>query len=274
VIAPLLESIGGGSPLAPALGLLAVVLLGLSPVALPAVPVAVSILSPGRVQEGRRSGASWWRSVPTVAAFVVGMDGVLRPAPRHWARGCCSQSPAVSAARRSQPPLLGSRLLSGGVSTLRPGERAAASCPDPIRPALRSAASRPRALVEQGLRQRLGQPMCLRRRHDAGSRVLGESRRRRSGAGEEVHLVAERGADRRGGIRGDDRDDRTWRSTSETPCGAAVSRTWVPVAWQEDSTRAVTPSSLGNIRVSRAHQVNRRCPSTSKRCGVGRSVRP
>jgi cytochrome c biogenesis protein CcdA len=77
VIASLLESIGGGSPLAPALALLAGVLLGLSPVALPAVPVAMSVLSPGRVQDGRRSGASWWRSVPTVAAFVVGMDGVL-----------------------------------------------------------------------------------------------------------------------------------------------------------------------------------------------------
>jgi cytochrome c biogenesis protein CcdA len=54
VIAPLLESIGGGSAFAPALGLLAGLLLGLSPVALPAVPAAMSVLSPGRVQDGLR----------------------------------------------------------------------------------------------------------------------------------------------------------------------------------------------------------------------------
>lgn len=77
MIGSLLGSIGGGRPLAPALALLAGVLLGLSPVALPAVPVAMSVLSSGRVEDGRRSGASWWRTVPTVAAFVVGMDGVL-----------------------------------------------------------------------------------------------------------------------------------------------------------------------------------------------------
>ncbi len=57
------------------------------------------------------------------------------------------------------------RLLSGGVSTLLPVSQAAAFCPD--RPAPRSAASRARAVVEQGLRQWLDQSMCVRRGHDA-----------------------------------------------------------------------------------------------------------
>lgn len=57
MIQALLEAIGAGRPLAPVLALLAGVLLGLSPVALPAVPVVMS--------------------GPAVVAFVIGMDGIL-----------------------------------------------------------------------------------------------------------------------------------------------------------------------------------------------------
>jgi cytochrome c biogenesis protein CcdA len=77
VIAQLLEAIGAGSPLAPALGLLAGVLLGLSPVALPAVPVVMSALSVGQVDEAGRRSTRLVRAAPAVVAFVIGMDGVL-----------------------------------------------------------------------------------------------------------------------------------------------------------------------------------------------------
>jgi cytochrome c biogenesis protein CcdA len=77
VIADLLAQIGAGSPLAPALGLLAGVLLGLSPVALPAVPVVMSALSPGQVDEVSQRSTTLRRAAPAVVAFVIGMDGVL-----------------------------------------------------------------------------------------------------------------------------------------------------------------------------------------------------
>lgn len=77
MIADLLESISADSPLAPVLGLLAGVLLGLSPVALPAVPVVISALSPGRLDELDQRRTSLLRASPAVVAFVIGMDGVL-----------------------------------------------------------------------------------------------------------------------------------------------------------------------------------------------------
>lgn len=77
MITDLLAQIGVGSPLAPALGLLAGVLLGLSPVALPAVPVVMSALSPGQVDEAGQRSTTLLRATPSVVAFVIGMDGVL-----------------------------------------------------------------------------------------------------------------------------------------------------------------------------------------------------
>jgi cytochrome c biogenesis protein CcdA len=77
VIADLLAQIGAGSPLAPALGLLAGVLLGLSPVALPAVPVVMSALSPGQADDVGQRSTTLRRAAPSVIAFVIGMDGVL-----------------------------------------------------------------------------------------------------------------------------------------------------------------------------------------------------
>jgi cytochrome c biogenesis protein CcdA len=77
VIADLLQDISAGSPLAPVLGLLAGMLLGLSPVALPAVPVVMSALSPGQVDEVGRRRTGLIRAAPAVVAFVIGMDGVL-----------------------------------------------------------------------------------------------------------------------------------------------------------------------------------------------------
>ena len=80
MITDLLASISAGSPLAPALGLLAGVLLGLSPVALPAVPVVMSALSPGQVDEAGQRSTALLRAAPAVVAFVIGMDGVLATA--------------------------------------------------------------------------------------------------------------------------------------------------------------------------------------------------
>lgn len=77
MIADLLAQITAGSPLAPVLGLLAGVLLGLSPVALPAVPVVMSALSPGQVDEVGQRSTTLRRAAPAVVAFVIGMDGVL-----------------------------------------------------------------------------------------------------------------------------------------------------------------------------------------------------
>lgn len=77
MIADLLQRISAGSPLAPLLGLLAGVLLGLSPVALPAVPVVMSALSPGRLDELDQRRTSLLRASPAVVAFVLGMDGIL-----------------------------------------------------------------------------------------------------------------------------------------------------------------------------------------------------
>lgn len=77
MIADLLAQISTGSLLAPALGLLAGVLLGLSPVALPAVPVVMSALSPGQVDRDGHRSAPVRTAAPAVVAFVIGMDGVL-----------------------------------------------------------------------------------------------------------------------------------------------------------------------------------------------------
>gem|GEM_PF-5522265 len=53
-------------------------------------------------------------------------------------------------------------------------------------------------------------------------------------------------------------------STSSTASGATVRVIGVPVAAQREATRAVLPIKTGNIKVSSAHQVYKRRPSTSK----------
>lgn len=64
--------------LAPLMGFLAGALLSLSPVSLPSIPVVVSALSPGTLSEtGERRRRPLLSVLPSVVAFVAGMDGVL-----------------------------------------------------------------------------------------------------------------------------------------------------------------------------------------------------
>lgn len=59
-------------------GFLVGVALSLSPVALPSVPVVVSTLAPGRLDEdGSRRLRSALDAFPSVFAFIVGMDGLI-----------------------------------------------------------------------------------------------------------------------------------------------------------------------------------------------------
>ena len=67
------ERLAAGGAAAVAFGLAAGVVLGLNPVALPALPAVAAVLSP-RLQPARGSWRSTLRATPTVAAFVVGMD--------------------------------------------------------------------------------------------------------------------------------------------------------------------------------------------------------
>lgn len=74
----LIARMAEGTALGPLLGFLAGALLGVSPVALPSVPAVMSVVSPGRVlADGQRVRLPWYRVVPVVVAFVIGMDGVL-----------------------------------------------------------------------------------------------------------------------------------------------------------------------------------------------------
>ena len=59
-------------------GFLVGVVLGLSPVSFPSVPVVVSALAPGKLDdEGARQRRPTFEAFPSVLAFVVGMDGVI-----------------------------------------------------------------------------------------------------------------------------------------------------------------------------------------------------
>lgn len=59
-------------------GFLVGVVLGLSPVSVPSVPVVVSALAPGKLDdEGARQRRPTFEAFPSVLAFVVGMDGVI-----------------------------------------------------------------------------------------------------------------------------------------------------------------------------------------------------
>lgn len=73
----LLDTIADATLLAPALAVLAGALLTVSPTAWPTIPVVVSAVSPRVVGPGGPSGLQLLRSVPSVLAFVAGMDGVL-----------------------------------------------------------------------------------------------------------------------------------------------------------------------------------------------------
>lgn len=76
MIATLLEGVAKGHLMAPLFALFAGVLLGVSPVALPAVPVTMLAVSAGRLDEDGRRRRSLLGSVPAVVGFVIGMDGV------------------------------------------------------------------------------------------------------------------------------------------------------------------------------------------------------
>lgn len=74
----LLERIPDARVLAPLLGFAAGAVLSLSPVALPSIPVVMSTLAPGQLDDqGRRHAPRLLPAVPAVTAFVAGMDGVL-----------------------------------------------------------------------------------------------------------------------------------------------------------------------------------------------------
>ena len=70
--------IAEGAALGPLLGFGVGVLLGLSPVALPTIPAVVTVLTPAHAGDATKPPAlSTLRAVPVLAAFVVGMDGVV-----------------------------------------------------------------------------------------------------------------------------------------------------------------------------------------------------
>lgn len=70
------EQVGQGGPWAALFGLAAGAVLGLAPVALPAVPAVAALVSP-TLPGGAGRGRAALGSVPRVAAFVVGMDAPL-----------------------------------------------------------------------------------------------------------------------------------------------------------------------------------------------------
>ena len=77
-ITELTARIADSGPSGVLFGLLVGMVLGLSPVSLPSVPVVVSALSPGELDErGGRRLRPVVDAFPSVLAFVVGMDGVV-----------------------------------------------------------------------------------------------------------------------------------------------------------------------------------------------------
>lgn len=77
-LADLTQRVAETGPLGIVFGFLVGVVLGLSPVSLPSVPVVMSALSPGRLDsKGERRVRPVLEAFPTVLAFVVGMDGVV-----------------------------------------------------------------------------------------------------------------------------------------------------------------------------------------------------
>lgn len=78
MIDSLIAQLSEGTVLAPLLAFAVGALLSLSPVALPSTSVVVSALVPaGLGPDGRRAPLPLLRTAPSVAAFVLGMDGLL-----------------------------------------------------------------------------------------------------------------------------------------------------------------------------------------------------
>lgn len=77
-LAELTQRVSETGPLGVLFGFFVGVVLGLSPVSLPSVPVVMSAISPGRLDEGgNRRRRPVLESFPSVLAFVLGMDGVI-----------------------------------------------------------------------------------------------------------------------------------------------------------------------------------------------------
>ena len=77
-IAQLTQKMADSGPTAVLFGFLVGLVVGVSPVSLPSVPVVVSALSPGDIDaSGARVRRSMADALPSVMAFVLGMDGVL-----------------------------------------------------------------------------------------------------------------------------------------------------------------------------------------------------
>lgn len=77
-IAELTQLVAESGPVGILFGLVVGIAVGLSPISLPSVPVVISALSPGQVDDaGVRVRRSMADALPSVMAFVVGMDGVL-----------------------------------------------------------------------------------------------------------------------------------------------------------------------------------------------------
>lgn len=70
------QQLAGGGLSAAAFGVAAGVVLGLNPVALPAVPAVAAVMSP-RISQATSKGRAVLRSTPAVAGFVIGMDAPL-----------------------------------------------------------------------------------------------------------------------------------------------------------------------------------------------------
>lgn len=74
----LLVRFDGAAALGPVFGFTIGVLLGISPVALPSIPAVVTVLTPTQVgDEGHAPRLPILGAVPVVAAFVLGMNGVV-----------------------------------------------------------------------------------------------------------------------------------------------------------------------------------------------------
>lgn len=74
----LLVRLDGATVLGPVFGFAIGALLGMSPIALPSIPAVVTVLTPAQVgDESRPSRLPVLSAVPVVAAFVLGMNGVV-----------------------------------------------------------------------------------------------------------------------------------------------------------------------------------------------------
>lgn len=77
-LAELTQRVAESGPAGVAFAFLVGVVLGVSPVSLPSVPIVVATLSPGEVDDrGARRLRPVMDALPSVFAFVVGMDGVV-----------------------------------------------------------------------------------------------------------------------------------------------------------------------------------------------------